>query len=216
MRGRQMEDIRRYSPVVFRHPPTRTEIRNDWEVVLEYEDETNGPFLIDLSHIGKWDVQGEKLSSLRPAGIVIPQVGLCAYTGEYFVNLIKWNWATIWHFSQEMPDFADHFAFTNVTEAYALFALLGKEVFSIMEKASALDLLSPRRKPPFLMLGPVLNIRSQVVVLAREGEGSALLVGCPRGYGQSMADALLDAGDEWGLKPGGENIFTRMAAQMHK
>jgi glycine cleavage system aminomethyltransferase T len=211
-----MEKIRRYSPVGFRHTPARTEERNGWEIVLEYEDEAEGPFLIDLSHIGKWDVEGENLSSLRPAGILIPEdPELCAFTEEYFVNLIKWNWATIWHFSQEMPEFADHFAFTNVTEAYALFALLGKEVFSVMEKVTALDLLSSERKPPFLMLGPVLHIRSQVVVLSREGDGSAVLVACPRGYGQSMADALLDAGNEWGLRPGGENIFKRMTAQMH-
>ena len=211
-----MENIRRYSPLVFRHSPVRTEVRNGWEVVLEYEDETKGPFLIDLSHIGKWDVQGENLSSLRPAGIVVPEdPELCAFTEEYFVNLIKWNWATIWHFSQEMPEFADHFAFTNVTEAYALFALLGRDVFCILEKVSTLDLLSSQKKPPFLMLGPVLHIRSQVVVLAREGDSSVLLVGCPRGYGQSMADALLDAGREWGLRPGGENLFTRIAARIH-
>jgi glycine cleavage system aminomethyltransferase T len=189
-------------------------MRNGWEVSLEFEDETEGPFLIDLSHIEKWDVQGENLSSLRPAGVVIPEdPELCVFTRDYFVNLIKWNWATIWHFSQEIPDFADHFAFTNVTEAYALFALLGEEVFAIMEKVSALDFLSSQRKPPFLMLGPVLNIRSQVVVLAREGDGSALLVGCPRGYGQAMADALLDVGSEWNLRPGGEERFTRLVAR---
>jgi len=173
--------------------------------------------LVDLSHIGKWDVQGEKLSSIGPAGLVIPEDSKhCVIMESSLVNLIKWNWATIWHFSQDMPDFASDLAFTNVTEAYALFALLGKEVFSVMEKVAALDLLSPERKPPFLMLGPVLHIRSQVVVLSREGDGSAVLVGCPRGYGQSMAYGLLDAGDEWGLKPGGENIFTRMTARMHK
>ena len=212
-----MEEIKRYSPVTFAHPPARTQVRNGWEVVLAYEDEANGPFLIDLSHIGKWDVQGEKLSSIRPAGLVIPEdPEYCVFTGDFLVNLIKWNWATIWHFSQDMPDFAGDFAFTNVTEAYALFALLGKEVFSIMEKISALDLLSPERKPPFLTLGPVLHVRSQVVVLARDGDSSAVLVACPRGYGQSMAEALLDAGKERGLRPGGENIFTGMVALMNK
>ena len=211
-----MERIR-YSPVTFAHTPARTQVRNGWEVVLEYEDEATGPFLIDLSHIGKWDVQGENLSTIRPAGLVIPEDSEhCAFTESFFVNLIKWNWATIWHFSQDMPDFAGDFAFTNVTEAYALLALLGKEVFSIMEKVSALDLLSPERKPPFLTLGPVLHVRSQVVVLAREVDSSAVLVACPRGYGQSMAEALLDAGKEWGLTPGGENIFTGMVALMNK
>ena len=212
-----MERIRRYSPVTFAHTPARTQVRNGWEVVLEYEDEATGPFLIDLSHIGKWDVQGENLSSLRPAGLVIPENSKhCSFTGSFMVNLIKWNWATIWHFSQDMPDFAGDFSFTNVTEAYALFALFGKAVFSIMEKVSALDLLSPERKPPFLTMGPVLHIRSQVVLLAREVDRSAVLVACPRGYGQSMAEALLEAGKEWGLRPGGENIFTGMVALMNK
>ena len=212
-----MERIKRYSPVTFAPAPARTQVRNGWEVVLAYEDEATGPFLIDLSHIGKWDVQGESLSSIRPAGLVIPEdAEHCVFTEKFLVNLIKWNWATIWHFSRDMPDFAGHFAFTNVTEAYALFAILGNEVFPIMEKVSALDLLSPERKPPFLTMGPVLHVRSQVVVLAREADNSAVLVACPRGYGQSMAEALLDAGKEWGLRPGGENIFTGMVAQMNK
>jgi hypothetical protein len=212
-----MERIRRYSPVTFAHTPARTQERNGWEIVLEYEDEAGGPFLIDLSHIGKWDVQGESLSSIRPAGLVIPEDSEhCALTESFLVNLIKWNWATIWHFSQDMPDFAGDYAFTNVTEAYALLALVGTDVLSIMEKVTVLDLFSPDRKPPFLTMGPVLHIRSQVVVLAREVDSSAILVACPRGYGQSMAEALLDAGKEWGLRPGGEDIFTGMVALMNK
>jgi glycine cleavage system aminomethyltransferase T len=203
-----MEWIKRYSPVTFAHTPARTQVRNGWEVVLAYEDEATGPFLIDLSHMGKWDVQGERLSSIRPAGLVIPEdPEQCVVTESSLVNLVKWNWATIWHFSQEMPDFAGDFAFTNVTEAYALLALLGKEVFSIMEKVSALDLLSPEKKPPFLTMGPVLHVRSQVVVLARDVDRPAVLVACPRGYGQSMAEGLLTAGQQWGLRPAGETAF---------
>jgi len=206
-----MERIRRYSPVTFAHSVARTQERNGWEIVLEYEDEAGGPFLIDLSHIGKWDVQGESLSSIRPAGLVIPEDSEhCALTESFLVNLIKWNWATIWHFSQDMPDFASDYAFTNVTEAYALLALVGPDVLSIMEKVTVLDLFSPDRKPPFLTMGPVLHVRSQVVVLAREVDSSAVLVACPRGYGQSMAEALLDAGKGRGLRPGGEDIFSGM------
>ena len=212
-----MESIKRYSPVTFAPAPARTEVRNGWEVVLAYEDEATGPFLIDLSHIGKWDVQGEKLSAIQPAGLVIPEDSEhCVFTEKFLVNLIKWNWATIWHFSQDMPDFAGDFAFTNVTEAYALLALVGTDILSIMEKVTTLDLFSPRRKPPFLTMGPVLHVRSQVVVLSREVDRSAVLVACSRGYGQSMAEALLDAGKEWGLRPGGENIFTGMVARVNQ
>jgi glycine cleavage system aminomethyltransferase T len=124
------------------------------------------------------------------------------------LNLIKWNWATIWHFSVDMPDFAEEVPFTNVTEAYALLALLGNEACAVMEKISSLDLLSSKRRPPFLILGPVSHIRCQVVVLARDKDASAVLVACPRGYGQSLAEAILDAGKEWGFRPGGEEAFT--------
>jgi len=35
-----------------------------------------------------------------------------------------------------------------------------------------------------------------------------VLIACGRGYGQAMAQALLEEGSEYGLKPGGENVFT--------
>ena len=65
-------------------------------------------------------------------------------------------------------------------------------------------------------MGPVLNVRSQVVVMARDVDSSTVLVACPRGYGQSMAEALLEAGAEQGLRPGGEDIFTGMVALVNK
>jgi glycine cleavage system aminomethyltransferase T len=201
--------MKRYSPIKLEEAPARIEQRNGWEVVLEYEDQGTGPFLVDLSHIGKWDVQGEDLPSLRPARLLIPKDSRqCTLTGDFLLNLIKWNWATIWHFSVDTPDFAEEVPFTNVTEAYALLALVGNEACDIMEKVTSLDLLSPKRKPPFLVLGPVSHIRCQVVVLARDKDASAVLVACPRGYGQSLAEAILDAGKEWGLRPGGEDVFT--------
>jgi glycine cleavage system aminomethyltransferase T len=212
-----MKPLKRYSPIIFPAAPARTLFRNGWEVVLEYNDEGTDPFLVDLSHIGKWDVQGEDLRSLRPAGLSIPtDSAQCLLTGDFLLNLIKWNWATIWHFSVDMPDFADEYAFTNVTEAYALLAIAGRDAFSVMEKLSSLDLLSPGRKPPFLVMGPVFHIRSQVVVLSREKEWPAVLVACPRGYGQAMAEAMLEAGKEYGLKPGGEDLFSRLTDKYFK
>ena len=204
-----MEPLKRHSPVKLPTAALRTSIRNGWEVALEYEGEGTGTFLVDLSHIGKWDVQGEELASLKPAGLSIPADSeQCLLTEDFLINLIKWNWATIWHFSVDMPDFADEYAFTNVTEAYALLAVAGRDVFSIMEKICSLDLLSTKQNPPFLIMGPVFRIRSQVVVLSREANNSAILAACPRGYGQSMADAILYAGKEYRIRPGGEEIFS--------
>ena len=47
-----------------------------------------------------------------------------------------------------------------------------------------------------------------MVVLEKDEDNPAVLIACPRGYGQSMAEALLEEGSEYGLTPGGENIFT--------
>ena len=91
--------------------------------------------------------------------------------------------------------------------AYALMAFLGKEVFSLMEKVTALDLASPHMKTPFLLQGPVLHVRCQIVVSGEKGDDAAVLIACSGGYGQSMCEALLDAGMEWGFRPAGESAF---------
>jgi hypothetical protein len=68
-----METNKRYSPVPFMALPDQTEMRNGWEVVLKYNDEGNGPFLIDLSHRNRWDVQDADLSKIQPGGVTIPE-----------------------------------------------------------------------------------------------------------------------------------------------
>jgi hypothetical protein len=83
----------------------------------------------------------------------------------------------------------------------------GAEVFSIIEKITPLDILSPEKKPPFLIQGPVLHVPCQIVVLGKNDNRFAVLVACSRGYGQSMAEELLDAGSQMGLRPAGEIAF---------
>jgi hypothetical protein len=87
-------------------------------------------------------------------------------------------------------------------------ALLGKDVFSTLEKASALDFLSPERRAPFLLQGPVLHVPCQVVCLEKDTDAAAVLFTCSRGYGESMAEGILSAGGEFGLRPAGEAVFT--------
>jgi hypothetical protein len=203
-----VKDFIRESPIAFSQASLRTEARNGWNVVTGYEDEGTGPFLVDLSHLPKWDLQGENLSERRPAGISVPaHSGHCGFEGGLLVNVVKWNWAVIWCFTENPPDFSGERAFTDVTEACALLALMGPEAFSIMEKVTALDLTSPSVKRPFMTLGPVLHVRTQVVVIGHDDP--AILVACPRGYGQSMAHGLLEAGEEFNLRPAGEDRFSK-------
>ena len=55
-----MAEIRRESPVQFQGSPVKTEMRDDWTVALAYTDEGDGPWLVDLSHKTRWDLQDQK------------------------------------------------------------------------------------------------------------------------------------------------------------
>ncbi|NTW35536.1 MAG: hypothetical protein HGB17_05310, partial [Syntrophobacteraceae bacterium] len=80
----------------------------------------------------------------------------------------------------------------------------------MMETTTALDLADPSRPAPFFLQGPVLHIPCQLAVVQKSTEQQVILLGCSRGYGQSMAEALLEAGSPWGLRPGGENAFSKI------
>jgi glycine cleavage system aminomethyltransferase T len=203
-----MELYRRRSPIKFSSPPSKKEIRDGWEVVLEYEDQGNGPFLIDLSHVHKWDVQGAELSHIRPMDVTIPdRPGDCILEDGLLVGRMNSTQAITWHLSEMDPAFPQEAAYTDISDAYALIAVLGKDLFPIMEKVTPLDLSTPSKAPPFLLQGPVLHVRCQIVVLGKKGDDGAVLSAFPRGYGQSVCEALLDAGMEWGLCPAGETAF---------
>jgi hypothetical protein len=201
--------IKRRSPVAFKNQPLQTDTREGWDVVLQYEDEGGGPFLIDLTHLSKWDVQHHDLSQIKPLGGEIPETpGDCVVQGGALIGRLNRIQAVVWHLSTRAPQMPQEDALTDVTEASALLALVGESLFSIAEKMTPLDLSDPAKGVPFLLQGPVLHLPVKVVVLGRKDNHAALLMSCPRGYGQSFADAILDAGSEWGLRPAGEKAFS--------
>jgi glycine cleavage system aminomethyltransferase T len=199
-----MTSIRRYSPVSFEHKALQTDQRAGWEIVLEYEDEGDGPYLVDMSHIAKWDIQAERLAQLMAEGIRIPEAaGACIYEKRVLISRMNETQAVVCHLFGNDAILPDDSAYTDITEAFALLALLGKDVFSMMEKMSALDLQPPRTAPPFFVQGPILHVPSRITVLAND----ALLIAFSRGYAHSMVKAILEAGSEWNLKPAGELKF---------
>jgi hypothetical protein len=197
--------MKRYSPVSFESNPAQTVMRDGWEVVLAYKDEGVGPFVIDLSHITKWDIQAADLSQIQPQGVNIPEVpGACVLGKGMLINRMNQTQASVWHLSDTNLQMPDESAYTDITEGFSLLGFLGQEIFSIMEKISALDLQSPRKQRPFLLQGPVLHIPCQVAVL----EEDALVISFSRGYARSMVEAILEAGLQWGMQPAGELAFS--------
>ena len=102
----------------------------------------------------------------------------------------------------------DESGYTDVTESTMCVALIGKNVFSICEKLTALDFMDPQKKAPFLFQGPFSHVPCQIVILNKEGENPGLILTCSRGYGRDMIDSILHAGEEFGLNPAGESRFT--------
>ena len=197
--------MKRYSSVSFESNPAQTVMRDGWEVVLAYEDEGVGPFVVDLSHTAKWDIQATDLSQIQPQGMNIPEVpGACVLGKGMLINRMNQTQASVWHLSDKTLQIPDETAYTDITEGFSLLGFLGQEVFPIMEKITALDLQSPRKQRPFLLQGPVLHIPCQVAVLEKD----AVVLGFSRGYAQSVVEAILEAGQQWGIQPAGELAFS--------
>jgi hypothetical protein len=196
--------IKRYSPVSFEGNPAQIVMRDGWEVVLAYEEEGAGPFVVDLSHVSKWDIQVADLSQIQPQGVAIPEVpGACVLGKGMLINRLNQSQASVWHLSDNNLQIPDESAYTDITEGFSLLGFLGSDIFSVMEKITALDLQSPQKQRPFLLQGPVLHIPCQVVVLGKD----ALIIGFSRGYAQSVVDAILDAGRQLRIQPAGELAF---------
>lgn len=203
-----MTEIIRQSPVSFKAGIIKTETRNHWPVALEYENENTGQYLVDLSHVCRWDVQDKDLGRIKPAGVTIPsKPGESILSGTVLINRMNGTQASIWQFAKEIPEIPKESAYTDTSEATVALAILGDKVFSIAEKLTALDLLDPKKKAPFLIQGPMSHVPCQIVILSKEDDKQGVIVTCSRGYAKSMVESILHAGEEFELTPAGENQF---------
>ena len=205
-----MDDLTRQSPVKFKSEPANTEIRNHRVVVREYENEGPGPWLVDLSHKTRWDLQDGRLDEGKPAGVPVPSIpGECKLENRILVNRMNRTQAVLWHLGNgDAPELPAETGYTDISEATVFLALFGRNVFFIVEKLTSLDFRDPNRQPPFLYQGPFSRVPCQIVTLAREADGNgALLLTCSRGYARDMVHAILAAGAAFDLCPAGEDRF---------
>ena len=206
-----MVELKRQSAARFEATAAETETRDNWTVALEYENEGDGPWISDLSHKARWDLQDRFIDKLAPCDISVPSApGACVLKDGVLINRMNKTQASVWHLGVEPSEFPEHPGYTDVTEATVFIALFGPNVFRTAEKLSALDFMDPFKSAPFLLQGPFCRIPCQAVALERNNDGSGtLLLTCSRGYAQSMVDAILSSGAEFGLSPSGERRFAR-------
>jgi len=204
-----MKAIRRYSPVVFKETPLKSAQRDNWNVVLEYRGEREGPYLVDLSHRTRLDLQSSDPENPKPFGITIPEVPChSVFEKGILVNRMNRTQTSLYHLDGDAMKMPSEPEYSDVTEATLFVALVGEAVFSICEKLSALDFLDPDKEPPFLYQGLFSHVPCQIVTLNRDKEKSGVVLTCSRGYGKDMIHAILGAGEAFGLKPAGESRFT--------
>lgn len=205
-----MKEIQRISPVVFKSSPLKIEKRDNWDVVMEYKEEGDGPFLVDLSHRPRFDLQDSNLADKKSFELELPETpGNSVLENGILASRMNRTQVSLFDLDgQDDVSMPGESYYTDVTESTVCVALFGKEVFSICEKLTALDFTDPQRKAPFLFQGPFSHVPCQIVTLNKEGESSGIVLTCSRGYGRDMIDSILHAGEEFGLKPAGESRFT--------
>ena len=204
-----MTEMQRYSPVRFESSVKDSEVRDNWKIVLAYQNEGPGPWLVDLGHKTRWDLQDSQIDDPSQSGLLVPpSPGTCFLTENKLINRMNRTQAAIWHLGMEETIIPDFNGFSDVTESTAFLALFGQDVFHVAEKLTALDLMDPARTTPFLLQGPLCHVPCQIVIVERHADMSGgFIMTCSRGYADSMVHAILDSGREFGLRPAGETRF---------
>jgi hypothetical protein len=202
-----MTGIRRRSPVLLPITPARSERRDGWDVVLEYEGEGEGPWLVDLSHRNRWDFQDRDLGDHRPFAIDVPTGwGDVARSRGLLVSRMNRTQASIWHIGPDpAPETPTGVEFTETTDSHCWISVIGGDAPRVLEGVTNLDLFPPGATGPRLVQGPVLHVPAQIVVIP----ATCALIAVARGYGQTFVEALLHATHDAGLRPGGEDVFAR-------
>ncbi|MEE4608204.1 MAG: sarcosine oxidase subunit gamma SoxG [Desulfobacteraceae bacterium] len=212
----KLDNRLRQSPVHLDGRPHRSQVRDHWPVVCEYADEGDGPWLVDLSHCQRIDIQARPLGAVVPEGLPEPEApGDVRVQDLSLITRMGKGQACLWRFGQSGA-FPVGFNGTEITEATLALAILGRHTLAIAEKLSSLDLQAPGHSLPRLYQGPFAQVPCQLVVLDVAPGREMLLLSCSRGYARDMVEAITHAGAEFSLRPAGEDRFMQMLENTEK
>jgi hypothetical protein len=198
------EGALRRSPVELGEPAESREL-NGFAVAWRYAGPAEATRLVDLSHCPKWDLQDADPGRHRPWGLEVPtEPGDVALAPGALAARLNATQCSLWRLdaAETGPPVAGP-ACTELTDGLALVAVCGPAALEVMERVCGLDLAAPGLEPPALLQGPVLHVPAQVCLAQRGPAGAAVLIAFSRGYGRTLAEALLHSGSELGLAPGG-------------
>ncbi len=210
-----MARILRSSSIEFGMVPAKTETLDGWQVVKEYKDQKKGPFLIDLSHKPSWDLQCKELSIFETSDFDIPEENnRVKRKGNLFISRMNATQCQAWSMDGVTPElglFNENC--TQITDGQAVLGIMGRNLQRVVESFTPLDIFNPGVSGMTLIQGPLFHVPCQILLLDRSEQMQVMIISCARGYGSSMAQALLKSGESYGLAPGGEDIFNHWLAQ---
>jgi hypothetical protein len=152
-----MSEIKRQSPVRFKVSPTKSEVRDNWTVALEYDDEGQGPWLVDLAHKTRWDLQDSQVGEQTPCDLAVPAVpGACTFANDTLVNRMNRTQASIYHLGAEAPGMPDFSGYTDVTESTVVPGPVRPQRIFRRRKADQPGFSGSGQANPFSAAGPLL------------------------------------------------------------
>ena len=205
-----MKNYKKLSPISIPFAPETTIERDGWEIALTYRDEDPSLAIIDLSHIRKWEIYAHTLSPQSLSTLQIPdRPGEISLNNEVLIALCRPSVALAFQFGDSPFTSSGTTTYTELTDGYALLALIGNDGPRIMEKITDLDLTLTSSQHARFIQGPLLGTPVKIMVFSIGDCDTGMLISIARGFGQATVNAILDAGIEFGLKPAGEKVFER-------
>lgn len=199
----------RLSPLHMKLPPHEVMEWKGWQVVSTYLGENpHSPLAVtDLSHIPKYTLQSRRLGSMHSGDKRIPERpgGVSLQKGIMITRLTPSECRLMVLDRTQEVQYGPEY--TDVTDAFAAFALMGPRCLDALSKLSAVDLEGSRTSPPSAALAPLEEITCLFIYLKGRRGIPGLIVSVARGYGQFLLKAFTDAGKEWGMSPAGWQRF---------
>lgn len=177
-----------------------------WDLVRSFENQGDGPALVDLSHTPCLDIQDRDPASVSPFPVPADMNGI-SRKENIVVSRMNATQCQVWGLDGNLPD-TDTPAATDITGGQSILALIGPDVDRVAERLAPLDIFPPGETGMRLFQAPVFHIPCQILVLDRSKDWQVVILAFARGFGQDMARTILAAGADCGLVPGGLDLFT--------
>jgi sarcosine oxidase gamma subunit len=189
--------------------PEKIKNLNGWPVALTYvgEKRRNRLFLTDLSHVPKWAFHRKDMDGAQPFGLKMSRKpGQVRVEGDRLGVRLTPSKCLIMVLRGEAP-VPEDVAYTDVSEGYAAFAVVGSSCLDLLGKLSPVDLEASELRAPCAAQAPVHDLRCVILRLEGKEAISGLIILGERGYGPFLLNVLLDAGKQFGISPAGWRRF---------